>query len=102
MRDSRPSADSIAQRTRTAQELIGLAEEAALSLLAEAEAEARRYLEETKEYADRFGRERARIVSDASDTLLAQAERVKSESRSLLAALAEVSRRAGELDDRAA
>jgi vacuolar-type H+-ATPase subunit H len=81
------------QASRDADSIIDLAEGEAVSLLAEAETQARRYLAEAKEAADRLHRERASIVSDTSESLLAHAQRVKAESRNLLAALEEATRR---------
>jgi cell division septum initiation protein DivIVA len=88
-----PSADPISSAGRHAKSIIELAEGAAVSILAEAEAQARRYLEETKQCADKLTRARAQVVAESSDSLLEQAARIRSESSNLLANLDQAARR---------
>lgn len=84
---SRGAADgpeAIDAATDDALSIVALAERAAFLIVRGAEIDARRYLSVTKESADLLTRGRAELISASSDSLLRDADVVRSEARDLL------------------
>jgi len=77
------------------QVIIEAAEKAAAGIIEDAEAQARRYLDESRKRADRIGEERARAIGDATEGLLQRAEVLKRHSDELIRALQEASLQIG-------
>ena len=77
------------------QVIIEAAEKAAAGIIEDAEAQARRYLDESRKRADRIAEERARAIGDATDGLLERAEVLKRHSDELIRALQEASLQMG-------
>jgi hypothetical protein len=84
---ARPRREPITTATDRIQVIIEAAEKAAEGILEDAEAQARRYLAESRVRADRIADERARAMTDVTDALLERAESVKHQSDQLIAAL---------------
>lgn len=84
---STPGREPITTATERIQVIIEAAEKAAEGILEDAEAQARRYLAESRVRADRIADERARAMTDVTDALLDRAEAVKRQSDELIAAL---------------
>ncbi len=82
-----PRREPITTATERIQVIIEAAEKAAEGILEDAEAQARRYLAESRVRADRIADERARAMTDVTDALLERAESVKDQSDQLIAAL---------------
>lgn len=82
-----PLRDSVSTATQRIQLIIEAAEKAAAGIIADAEAQARLYLEETRRRADRVAGERAGAMSDITDSLIDRAEAVKRQSDELIVAL---------------
>jgi vacuolar-type H+-ATPase subunit H len=77
------------------QVIIEAAEKAAAGIIEDAEAQARRYLDESRKRADRIAEERAQAIGDATDGLLERAEVLKRHSDELIRALQEASLQIG-------
>jgi hypothetical protein len=69
------------------QVIIEAAEKAAAGIIEDADAQARRYIDASRQRADALADERVRVMSDLTDTLIRQAELVRRQSDELLAAL---------------
>jgi hypothetical protein len=82
--------------TDTAERLAAIveaAERAAVSVIDDAEAQARRRLEQAQVEADRLVADRLASLSELTDSLVAQAAAIRDQSKQLLATLAEAKRR---------
>jgi hypothetical protein len=77
------------------QVIIEAAEKAAAGIIEDAEAQARRYLAESRRRADRIAEERAEAIGDATEGLIERAETVKRHSDELIRALEEAKLRIG-------
>src|SRR4051794_3169148 len=86
---SRPpsAAQGMSSATERIQVIIDAAEKAAAGIIEDAEAQARRYLEESRRRAEMITAERAQTISELTDSLIDQAETVKQQSDGLIAAL---------------
>lgn len=73
--------------------IVEAAERAAVTVIDDAEAQARRRLEQAQVEADRVVAERLSSLSDLTDSLVAQAAAIRDQSKQLLATLAEAKRR---------
>lgn len=82
-----PLHDSVSSATQRIQQIIEAAEKAAAGIIADAEAQARLYLDQSRRGADRMGDERAQAISDVTDSLIDRAEAVKRQSDDLIVAL---------------
>jgi hypothetical protein len=82
-----PLRDSVSSAGERIQVIIEAAEKAAAGIIEDADAQAHRYIEASRERADVLADERVRVMSDLTDTLIRQAEMVKRQSDELLAAL---------------
>jgi hypothetical protein len=69
------------------QVIIEAAEKAAAGIIEDADAQARRYIDASRQRADALADERVRVMSNLTDTLIRQAELVRRQSDELLAAL---------------
>src|SRR5258708_22504561 len=78
---------SVSSATQRIQMIIEAAEKAAAGIIEDAEVQARRYLQESRTRADQIADQRARAMSELTDTLLSQAETVKRQSDELITAL---------------
>jgi hypothetical protein len=79
--------ESVAGATERIQVIVEAAERAAAGVIEDAEVQARRYLEESRNRADRLAGERAKAMTEISDALINQAHEVKRQSDQLIAAL---------------
>jgi hypothetical protein len=84
---SSPLRPSVSSATERIQVIIEAAERAAAGIIEDAEAQAHRYLDESRSRADRTIEERNRVMTEITDSLIAQAQVVKKESDDLIAAL---------------
>lgn len=75
--------------TERIQVIIDAAEKAAAGIIEDAETQARRYLDQSRQKADKMAAERAKAISDLTDSLISQAETVKRQSDDLISALDE-------------
>ncbi len=82
-----PLQGSVATATARIQVIIEAAEKAAAGIIDDAEAQARRYLEESRTRADSIAEQRAQEMSALTDSLIEQAETVKRQSDELIRAL---------------
>lgn len=82
-----PLRESVSSAGERIQVIIEAAEKAAAGIIEDADAQAHRYIEASRERADVLADERVRVMSDLTDTLIRQAEMVKRQSDDLLAAL---------------
>lgn len=82
-----PLRESVSSAGERIQVIIEAAEKAAAGIIEDADAQARRYIESSRERADVLADERVRAMSDLTDTLIRQADLVKRQSDELLAAL---------------
>jgi hypothetical protein len=82
-----PLRESVSSAGERIQVIIEAAEKAAAGIIEDADAQARRYIEASRQRADVLADERVRVMSDLTDTLLRQAELVKRQSDELLTAL---------------
>jgi hypothetical protein len=82
-----PLRESVSSAGERIQVIIEAAEKAAAGIIEDADAQAHRYIEASRERADVLADERVRVMSDLTDTLIRQAEMVKRQSDELLAAL---------------
>jgi vacuolar-type H+-ATPase subunit H len=73
--------------------IVEAAEQAAVTVIDDAEKQARRHLEEAEAEAERIVSDRLDSLSDLTDSLVAQAEAIRGQSEQLLSSLAEVKRR---------
>lgn len=95
-RKDRPTPPPPALATTTAERLAAIveaAEQAAVTVIDDAERQAQRQLEQAQGEADRILAERLGSLADLTDSLIAQAEAVQAQSQQLLASLAEAKRR---------
>jgi hypothetical protein len=93
-RKDNPEPPSIA--TSTAERLAAIveaAERAAVTVIDDAEAQARHRLEQAEVEADRLVTDRLASLADLTDSLVAQAAAIRDHSKQLLASLAEAKRR---------
>jgi len=79
--------DPDAQAMARVQPIIQAAEQASAGIIAEAETQARRYVEESRRRADEIAASRAREMWSLADDLIARGEVVRQRSDELLAAL---------------
>ncbi|MEK6277120.1 MAG: hypothetical protein AABM29_03795 [Actinomycetota bacterium] len=84
---SSPLRESVSTATDRIKVIIEAAEKAAAGIIEDAEVQAHRYLEQSRERADHLADQRVRAMSDLTDSLLQQAETVKRQSDGLIAAL---------------
>jgi hypothetical protein len=82
-----PLRESVSSAGERIQVIIEAAEKAAAGIIEDADAQAHRYIEASRERADVLADERVRVMSDLTDTLIRQAEMVKRQSDELLSAL---------------
>ncbi len=82
-----PLRESVSSAGERIQVIIEAAEKAAAGIIEDADAQARRYIDSSRERADVLADERVRVMSDLTDTLIRQADMVKRQSDELLAAL---------------
>lgn len=75
--------------------IVEAAERAAVSVIDDAEAQARRRLAEAETEADRLVADRLAAISELTDSLLAEAEAVRGQSERLVAALEQAKRDLG-------
>jgi hypothetical protein len=85
-----PLAGSTAERLAA---IVEAAERAAVTVIDDAEAQARRRLEAAQVEADRLVGDRLASLSELTDSLIAQAAAIRDQSKQLLASLAEAKRR---------
>ena len=69
------------------QAIIQAAEKAAAGIIEDADAQARHYIDSSRQRADALADERVRVMSDLTETLVRQAELVRRQSDELLSAL---------------
>ena len=91
-----PLQGSVATATARIQVIIEAAEKAAAGIIDDAEAQAQRYLEESRVRADSIADQRAGEISAISDDLIRQAETVKRQSDELIQALGQAKRQVNE------
>jgi vacuolar-type H+-ATPase subunit H len=97
-RKDRPTAPDTSLGTGTAERLAAIveaAERAAVTVIDDAEKQARRQLEEAAVEADRLVADRLAALAELTDSLIAEAEAVHGQSERLVAALEEAKRRLG-------
>lgn len=85
--------------TNTAERLAAIveaAERAAVTVIDDAEAQARRHLEQARAEADLIASDRLETLSGLTDSLVAQVESIRDQSERLLASLEEAKRRLAE------
>jgi hypothetical protein len=82
-----PPRDTMTIATERVQLIIDAAEKAGAGIIEDTETHARRYLEESRRRAKAMAAERAKAISELTDSLLAQAETVKRQSDDLISAL---------------
>lgn len=82
------SGDPDAMAMARVQPIIAAAEQASTAIIAEAEAQAQRYVQESRQRADEIAAARAREMWSVADELIARGEAVRQRSDELLAALA--------------
>lgn len=85
-----PLATSTAERIGA---IVEAAERAAVSVIDDAEKQARRHLDEAQVEADRIVADRLASLTSLTDSLVAQAESIKAESERLVSRLEEAKRR---------
>ncbi len=79
--------ESMSSAGERIQVIIEAAEKAAAGIIEDADAQARQYIDASRQRADVLADERVRVMSDLTDTLVRQAELVRRQSDELLAAL---------------
>jgi hypothetical protein len=84
---SPPLRESVGSAGERIQVIIEAAEKAAAGIIEDADAQARRYIDASRQRADVLADERVRVMSDLTDTLIRQAELVRRQSDELLSAL---------------
>jgi hypothetical protein len=82
-----PLRESVSSAGERIQVIIEAAEKAAAGIIEDADAQARRYIDTSRQRADVLADERVRVMSDLTDTLIRQAEMVRRQSDELLATL---------------
>jgi hypothetical protein len=82
-----PLRESVSSAGERIQVIIEAAEKAPAGIIEDADAQARRYIDTSRQRADVLADERVRVMSDLTDTLIRQAEMVRRQSDELLAAL---------------
>ena len=82
-----PLGESVASSSQRIELLIEAAARAAAGIIADAEAQARSYLEESRARADQNANERSAGLSELADSLMTRAESVKQQSADLIEAL---------------
>jgi hypothetical protein len=80
-----PLRESVSSAGERIQVIIEAAEKAAAGIIEDADAQARRYIDTSRQRADVLADERVRVMSDLTDTLIRQAEMVRRQSDELLA-----------------
>jgi vacuolar-type H+-ATPase subunit H len=96
MRRKDRSTPTPAPASSTAERLAAIveaAERAAVTVIDDAEEQARRRLEEARAEADRLVAERLAAIADLTDSLVAQAEEIRTRSERLVSSLEEAKRR---------
>ena len=81
-----PMAQNAAERLAV---IIDAVEQAAAGVIDDAEAQAKEHLERSRTRADRLAAERIRAITELTDGLIEQAEALKRQADSLIAAFAE-------------
>ena len=86
---SQPAAlrESLSTSSERIELIIEAAEKAAAGIIEDAEAQARTYLEQSRQRADQIANERAAGLSELADSLMTRAESVKRQSADLIEAL---------------
>jgi len=79
--------ESVSSAGERIQVIIEAAEKAAAGIIEDADAQASRYIDTSRQRADVLADERVRVMSDLTDTLIRQAEMVRRQSDELLGAL---------------
>jgi len=79
--------------------IVEAAERAAVTVIDDAEKQARRQLDDAQVEADRLVGDRLAALADMTDSLIAQAEAIGSQSQQLLASLEDAKRRLATEDD---
>jgi cell division septum initiation protein DivIVA len=87
-----PLATSTAERLAA---IVEAAEQAAVTVIDDAERQAQRQLEQARTEADRVLAERLGSLTELTNSLIAQAEAIQAQSQQLLASLADAKRRIG-------
>ena len=82
-----PLNESVASSSQRIELIIEAAERAAAGIIADAEAQARSYLEQSRVRADQIATERSAGLSELADSLMTRAESVKEQSADLIEAL---------------
>src|SRR5688572_1773216 len=82
-----PLDESVASSSQRIELIIEAAERAAAGIIADAEAQARSYLEQSRVRADQIATERSAGLSELADSLMTRAESVKQQSADLIEAL---------------
>ena len=82
-----PLNESVASSSQRIELIIEAAEKAAAGIIADAEAQARSYLEQSRVRADQIATERSAGLSELADSLMTRAESVKQQSADLIEAL---------------
>ena len=82
-----PLNESVASSSQRIELIIEAAERAAAGIIADAEAQARSYLEQSRARADQIANERSAGLSELADSLMTRAESVKQQSADLIEAL---------------
>jgi hypothetical protein len=82
-----PLRESVSSAGERIQVIIEAAQQAAAGIIEDADAQARHYIDASRQRADDLADERVRVMSDLTDTLIRQAEMVRRQSDELLAAL---------------
>ena len=88
--------ESLDVATERIEVIVTAAERAAAGIIADAEAQARRYLDKSRAESDRAAAERARALATVTDRLVADAEEIKRRLEALIGALEDAARDAGE------
>ena len=92
-----PLRETVSSATERIQVIIEAAEKAAAGIIEDAEAQARRYLDDSRRRADILAEQRLRAMAEVTDSLLSQAETVKRQSNDLISSL---DRARGQIEDR--
>ena len=87
MKTESPPQDTMTTAQERIQVIIDAAEKAAAGIIEDAETQARRYLDDSRRRANELAAERAKAISELTDSLISQAETVKRQSDDLISAL---------------
>lgn len=82
-----PLRENLSSSSERIELIIEAAERAAAGIIEDAEAQARRYLDESRRRADEIANERGAALSELADSLMNRAESVKQQSADLIKAL---------------